>query len=212
MPRYRLTIEYDGGAFKGFQAQAEGVPSVQASIERAIQGFSGQFARVHVAGRTDTGVHALGQVIHFDLDKDWPADVGAPLLIQALGLIERGDAVETPQSAEGVTYARKITPAEAHIDWSRPAAEVDRQIRGLSPFPGAWFTVEGPRGPVRVKALLSEAGLGSGPVATVLGDHLVVGCGQGAVRLLRLQREGQKPQDAADFLRGFPVPAGTVLG
>ena len=140
------------------------------------------------------------------------ADVGAPLLIQALGLIERGDAVETPQSAEGVTYARKITPAEAHIDWSRPAAEVDRQIRGLSPFPGAWFTVEGPRGPVRVKALLSEAGSGSGPVATVLGDHLVVGCGQGAVRLLRLQREGQKPQDAADFLRGFPVPAGTVLG
>jgi len=140
------------------------------------------------------------------------AEAGAPLMVQALGLIERGQAVETPQPDEGVTYARKISPAEAHIDWSRPAAEVDLHIRGLSPFPGAWFTVEGPRGPVRVKALLSEAGGGSGPVGTALGDHLVIGCGQGAVRLLRLQREGQKPQDAADFLRGFPIAAGTVLG
>jgi tRNA pseudouridine38-40 synthase len=74
MPRYRLTIEYDGVAFHGFQAQ-DGVPTVQGSIERAITAFAGQFARVHVAGRTDTGVHALGQVIHFDLDKDWSPDV-----------------------------------------------------------------------------------------------------------------------------------------
>jgi methionyl-tRNA formyltransferase len=139
------------------------------------------------------------------------AEAGAPLLVQALDLIARGAATETPQPDEGVTYARKITPAEAHIDWSRPAVEVDRHIRGLSPFPGAWFSVEGPRGPVRVKALLSQAGAGSGPVGTVLGEHLVVGCGEGAVRLLKLQREGQKPQDAADFLRGFPIRAGTVL-
>ena len=139
------------------------------------------------------------------------AEAGAPLMVRALGLLARGEAVETPQPAEGATYAKKITPAEAHIDWSRPAAEVDAQIRGLSPFPGAWFTVQGPRGPVRVKALLSQAGGGSGPVATVLGDHLVVGCGQGAVRLLRLQREGQKTQDAAEFLRGFPIASGTVL-
>ncbi len=74
MPRYRLTIEYDGGPFHGFQAQAE-LPSVQVALERAIEAFSGQFARVHVAGRTDTGVHATGQVVHFDLDKDWPARV-----------------------------------------------------------------------------------------------------------------------------------------
>jgi len=74
MPRYRLTIEYDGGAFHGFQAQAN-LPSVQGEIERAIEGFTGQFARVHVAGRTDTGVHAVGQVIHFDLDKDWRPEV-----------------------------------------------------------------------------------------------------------------------------------------
>jgi tRNA pseudouridine38-40 synthase len=74
MPRYRLTLEYDGGPFNGFQAQA-GQPSVQGSIERAVQAFAGEFARVHVAGRTDTGVHATGQVAHIDLTKDWKPDV-----------------------------------------------------------------------------------------------------------------------------------------
>jgi tRNA pseudouridine38-40 synthase len=74
MPRYRLTIEYDGGPYRGFQAQ-DNLPSVQAALERAIKGFSGQQLRVHVAGRTDTGVHATGQVIHFDLERDWRPEV-----------------------------------------------------------------------------------------------------------------------------------------
>jgi tRNA pseudouridine38-40 synthase len=74
MPRYRATIEYDGGLYHGFQLQA-GVPSVQSALERAIHGFSGEAARVHVAGRTDTGVHATGQVIHFELSKAWKPDV-----------------------------------------------------------------------------------------------------------------------------------------
>jgi methionyl-tRNA formyltransferase len=134
--------------------------------------------------------------------------VGARLLAPALAAIGRGGATETPQAAEGVTYAKKIRPEEARIDWSRPAEEVDRHIRGLSPFPGAWFMV----GDVRVKALLSRVEEGKGAPGEVLDDSLLIACGSGAVRLLKAQREGKSAQDAADFLRGFPVAAGTRLG
>ncbi|MGZ3366455.1 MAG: methionyl-tRNA formyltransferase [Caulobacteraceae bacterium] len=141
--------------------------------------------------------------------------VGAHLLPRALAAVERGGARETAQAADGVTYARKITPAEARIDWSRPAAEVDRQIRGLSPFPGAWFEAQSERGPVRVKALLSR--LEDGPETagaapgTLLDDGLLIACGAGAVRLLQVQREGRQVQDAETFLRGFPLAAGAEL-
>lgn len=139
------------------------------------------------------------------------AEAGARLLPAALAAIEAGTAVETPQAAEGVTYAKKIKPAEARIDWTRPAAEVDRHIRGLSPFPGAWFEAPSDRGPVRVKALLSRLEDGAGEPGRALDEALLIACGTGAVRLLRAQREGRGQQDAGDFLRGFPVAAGTVL-
>jgi methionyl-tRNA formyltransferase len=140
------------------------------------------------------------------------AAVGARLLPQALAQLEAGTAVETPQTEEGMTYARKIKPAEARIDWTKPAAEVDCQIRGLSPFPGAWTMA----GEVRVKALLSrveDAGGAPGQAlpGTVLDDGLLIACGSGAVRLLRAQREGRAAQDAAEFVRGFPLLPGTVL-
>ncbi len=139
------------------------------------------------------------------------AAVGARILPVALGAIERGQAIETPQSEEGVTYARKIKPAEARIDWTRPAAEVDRHIRGLSPFPGAWFEAPSDKGPVRVKALLSTVEDADGQAGAVLDDDLLIACGEGAVRLLKAQREGKGAQDADVFLRGFPLAAGTVL-
>ncbi|MDO8296085.1 MAG: methionyl-tRNA formyltransferase [Caulobacter sp.] len=139
------------------------------------------------------------------------AEAGARLLPPALAAIAAATAVEMPQAAEGVTYAKKIRPAEARIDWSRPAHEVDCHIRGLSPFPGAWFEAPADKGPVRVKALLSRVEDGSGPAGATLDDRLLVACGSGAVRLLRAQREGKAAQDAADFLRGFPVAAGTAL-
>jgi methionyl-tRNA formyltransferase len=143
------------------------------------------------------------------------AGLGAQLLPRALAAVERGAAVETPQAADGVTYARKIAPDEARIDWRRPAAEVDRQIRGLSPFPGAWFlspqTMGLDRPAVRVKALLSRVEPGSGPPGQTLDSNLLVACGDGAVRLLQAQREGRGAQAATEFLRGFPVPAGTGL-
>ncbi len=142
------------------------------------------------------------------------ATIGAGLLPRALGALERGAARETPQATEGVTYARKISPAEARIDWRRPAAEVDRHIRGLSPFPGAWFMAPShseDRGPVRVKALLSRPEPGSGAPGLALDNGLLIACGEGAVRLLQVQREGKGVQDAPTFVRGFPVPAGTRL-
>ena len=140
------------------------------------------------------------------------AEAGAALLPPTLNAIARGEAVETPQAAEGATYARKIRPAEARIDWNRPAVELDAHIRGLSPFPGAWFEAPSSRGPVRVKALLSKVEPGGGTVGEVLDDALLVACGEGAVRLLRLQREGKGPQDADALLRGLPLAPGTRLG
>ncbi len=138
---------------------------------------------------------------------DKMALAGAGLLGPTLGAIEAGTAVERPQEGEPV-YAKKVRPEEARIDWTRPAAEVDRHIRGLSPFPGAWFEAPSPRGPVRVKALLSRLSSGQGRAGELLDDGLKVACGSGAVRLLRVQREGRAAQDAAEFLRGMSLPIG----
>ena len=140
------------------------------------------------------------------------AVVGAALLARTLAAVERGEAVAKVQAQEGLTYAKKIRPKEARIAWARPAAEVDCKIRGLSPFPGAWFELPTAKGRVRVKALLSQVEDGGGPPGRTLDDALLVACGEGAVRLLRVQREGKGPQDAQAFLRGAAVPAGTDLG
>jgi methionyl-tRNA formyltransferase len=140
------------------------------------------------------------------------AQLGAELMVAALARIEAGDAVETPQPDEGVVYAAKITPEEARIDWSRPARLVSAHIRGLSPAPGAWFELPTDKGPVRVKALHAHAGEGRGAPGVTLDDALLVACGEGAVRLTRLQRAGKEPMKAEDFLRGTPVAKGTALG
>jgi methionyl-tRNA formyltransferase len=139
------------------------------------------------------------------------AEAGAELIVRALADLAAGRAVETAQADEGVTYAKKIRPKEARIDWTRPGEEIDRKVRGLSPFPGAWFELPTDKGPVRVKALLSAFEDGDGEAGVTLDDRLLVGAGAGAVRLLRVQREGRGPQDAEVFLRGTPVPAGTRL-
>jgi methionyl-tRNA formyltransferase len=135
------------------------------------------------------------------------AQLGAPLLVDTLAKLERGMAVETPQSDEGVTYAHKLTPSDARIDWSRSAREVDCVIRGLSPSPGAWFELRG----VRMKALMSRLGHGAGATGEALDDRLLIACGVGAVRLLTIQREGRAPMAAEAFLRGHPVHAGERL-
>ncbi len=140
------------------------------------------------------------------------AEVGAGLLARTMAEVERSGAHATPQAEEGATYAKKIRPKEARLRWDRSAAEVDHKIRGLSPFPGAWFELPTAKGPVRVKALLSRVEDGEGVAGQVLDEALLVACREGAVRLLRVQREGKGPQDAEVFLRGSPVAAGTELG
>jgi methionyl-tRNA formyltransferase len=137
------------------------------------------------------------------------APLGADLMLRALSAIERGTLQLTPQPATGVTYAEKIDKKETRIDWSRPAAEVHNHIRGLSPFPGAWFELAG----VRIKLLRSiRAGHLGGRPGTVLDDQLTIACGDGAVRILELQRAGRAPMRTQDFLRGTPIAVGTVLG
>lgn len=135
------------------------------------------------------------------------AALGAPLMAAALARIEHGAWIENPQSDVGVTYAHKITPGEARIDWSKPAREVDCAIRALQPHPGAWFELNG----ARVKVLMSRLGERGGAPGEVLDDALLVACGEGSVRLLTVQREGRAPLPAADFLRGNPIPAGVRL-
>jgi methionyl-tRNA formyltransferase len=139
------------------------------------------------------------------------AAAGADLIVATLAEIAAGRAVATPQPDEGVTYAKKISPKIARLDWTKDGRVLDRKIRGLSPSPGAWFELPTEKGPVRVKALLSAFEDEAGAPGVTLDDRLLVGTGQGAVRLLRVQREGKGPQDADAFLRGHPVPAGTRL-
>lgn len=131
--------------------------------------------------------------------------IGSGLIVDALAQLP--DLTPEPQPEEGVTYATKIDKSEARIDWARPAEEVDRQIRGLSPFPGAWTEIDGQR----VKVLASQLAQGSGQPGEVLDDALTVACGSGAIELTRLQRAGKGAQDREVFLRGRPVPRGTQL-
>lgn len=135
------------------------------------------------------------------------AGLGARLLIDTLEKVERGEAVETPQSEIGVTYAHKIIPAETRIDWTKPAREIDCMIRGLSPTPGAWFELNG----ARMKVLHSRLGMGGGAPGEALDDGLLIACGDGAVRLLKVQREGRAPLETEAFLRGQAVPVGSKL-
>jgi len=135
--------------------------------------------------------------------------LGADLMARALAALERGGLAFTPQPEEGVAYAAKIEKAETRIDWSQPAQVVHDRIRGLSPFPGAWF----PLGPeaTRVKVLRSTLAEGAGAPGEVLDDRLTIACGSGAVRLVELQKAGKQPAGASSFLNGNAVPPGTRL-
>ena len=148
-------------------------------------------------GRIAITPMTTAQSLHDEL-----AALGSQLMIEVLA---QETITCTPQPSDGVTYAKKIDKAEARVDFTKNAAEVRNHIHGLSPFPGAWFEVNG----TRVKALLCDVVQASAAPGTFIDDRLTIACGTGAIRLLKLQREGKGAMEAQDFLRGFPIAAGT---
>jgi methionyl-tRNA formyltransferase len=163
----------------------------------------------------DTGPILLAESVPLDATTtaatlhDTLAALGARLIGAALDRLAAGELTARPQPEEGVTYAAKLTREEGRLDWRRPAAELERAVRGLNPWPGVWFERDGER--VKVLAAELMAGTSDAPPGTVLDDRLAVACGSGALRPVLLQRAGRAPADAAAFLRGYPVPRGTVL-
>ena len=185
-----------------------------APIQRAIMAGDKQTGVqvMRMEAGLDTGPVMLSEITPIAADDtagtlhDRLAQIAAGLAPRALAALERGALAERLQPEAGVTYAEKIAPAEARIDWDRPASDVDCHIRGLSPFPGAWFEAEG----VRVKALFSRIAPGDGAPGEVLtaDGRLVVACREGALELVTLQRSGKRAQGAEAFLRGFSVSSG----
>jgi len=133
------------------------------------------------------------------------APLGADLMVRAIGALEKGALQLRKQSDAGVTYAAKIEKTEARVEWNKPAHSVLRHIHGLSPFPGAWSEIGGEGEAARIKILRCELAKGSGPAGRVLDDRLAVACGEGAIRIVELQRAGKAPMKAAEFLRGTPL-------
>jgi methionyl-tRNA formyltransferase len=138
--------------------------------------------------------------LHDRLDR-----LDAKLMVRALDALERGSLTLTPQAQDGVTYANKISKGETRIVWARRWQEVHNHIRGLSPFPGAWFE----HGGARIKVLRTTREEGSGAPGTMLDDKLTIACADGAVRILELQRAGRQAMKAEEFLRGSNVVVGT---
>ena len=200
-------------------APAKGSLNIHASLLPRWRGAA-PIHRAIIAGDTETGICIMQMAAGLDTGpvmlrqsmpigaQDTTADLhdrlallGAEMILKALETLP----IPVPQSADGVTYAHKIDKAESRIDWSQPAIDVDRLIRGLSPFPGAWCDVAGER----VKLLKSRLAAGRGAAGAVLSkgpDRFIIACGDGAVEVTLAQREGRKPMQIPDFTRGFALP------
>jgi methionyl-tRNA formyltransferase len=151
----------------------------------------------------------IGQEDDAGLLHDKLAPLGARLILLALDGVAAGTLSARPQPSAGVTYAAKLTRDDERLDWRRPAADLARQVRALSPRPGSWFAMNGDRlkvlaGEVRAMPSTAEPGM-------VLDDRLTIACGDGALRIARIQRPGRAPMSAEEFLRGYRALQGTVL-
>jgi len=158
---------------------------------------------IAMAERVPIGADATAGELHDALSRR-----GADLMLRALAALERGSLQLTPQPEAGVTYASKIDKNESRIDWTRPWQQVHDHCRGLSPFPGAWFDLASAG---RVKVVRTTKGAGSGKPGEVLDERLTIACGEGAVRLIELQRAGRQPMRTEEFLRGTPIARACVL-
>lgn len=211
----------EGTRLGSFNGHASALPRWRgaAPIQRAIMAGDRETAMMvmKMDEGLDTGPVALAEYVAIAPDMtagelhDELAGICAALMTRAMAELEAGGLGLEPQGDDAVTYAKKIDKAETRIDWSKPAAEVHNTIRGLSPFPGAWCEMELGGKRERVKLLRSTLGAGGGAPGTVLDGDLTIACGEGAVRLVTLQKAGGKALGADDFLRGNPVAPGTVF-
>lgn len=151
-----------------------------------------------LTGRVPISSETTGASLHDDL-----ATLGARLIVEALERLGRGDLPRVKQPAEGVTYAAKLARDEGRLDWTKPAADLERQVRAFTPWPGAWFEVAGER----FKVLAARVVSGQAAPGTVLAPGLTIACGEGALRLTRVQRAGRAAMDDETLLRGFTPPA-----
>lgn len=187
-----------------------------APIQRAIEAGDSYTAAavMRMEAGLDTGPVCLEDRIAIGPDltagelHDTLAGRGAALMVRALAELEAGTLACTPQSIDGVTYAAKIGKDEGRIDFARPARAVHDHIRAMSPWPGAWFELGGAK-PERIKVLRSVPAEGIGAPGTLLDDRLTIACGEGAIRVLEVQRAGKRPMSADELLRGFSIPSGT---
>ncbi|HEY0353580.1 MAG TPA: methionyl-tRNA formyltransferase [Enterovirga sp.] len=197
LPRWR-------GAAPIQRAIMAGDPETGVAVMRMEAGLD--TGPVGLEDRVPIGPDITAGELHDEL-----AGLGADLMVRALAALAANQLAFTPQSAEGATYARKITNEEARIDWSRPASQIHDQVRGLSPFPGAFFEADLGRGPERLKVLRTRVAEGSGVAGTLLDRTGTIACGQGALRLIQVQRSGKAPISAEDFWRGVRVEPGHIL-
>jgi methionyl-tRNA formyltransferase len=194
LPRWR-------GAAPINRAIMAGDPETGVLVMKMAEGLD--TGPIAMAERVQIGADATAGELH-----DMLAQRGSKLMVMALAALERGTLQLTPQPDAGVTYADKIEKTETRIDWTLPWQNVHDHCRGLSPLPGAWFELADVG---RVKVLRTTKGDGASKPGQVLDDQLTVACGDGAVRLVELQRAGRQPMRAEEFLRGTPITRGSAL-
>ena len=198
LPRWRGAAPIQRAIIAGDKESGVGVMKMEEGLDTGP---------VACAARVPIGPDMTAGELH-----DALTAAGAPLMADALEKLARGELSCTPQSAEGVTYAQKIDKAEARIDWSRPAVALHNLVRGLNPAPGAFFEADLGVGVERVKVLQTRVEPGAGAPGAALDDEGLVACGEGALRLLRVQRAGKAPMAFAEFARGRKVSRGARLG
>ena len=154
------------------------------------------------------GAETTATTLHDELSA-----LGAKMMPTVLADIDAGTLEARPQSVEGVIYANKLSRDESRIDWRAPAAQIERAVRALNPWPGVWFEYSGTDGPARIKVLDGNvvADAPAGSPGTVVAEPLVIACAADAFRVERLQRPGKGPMEAEPFLRGFPIAPGRRL-